>query len=182
MKHNIQIIAYAVLMGSMAIIPNSGWAAEKGQTEEGDEGVLSEAEQQFIDEAAGSNTTEVTLSRVAKEKATNDKVREFAEHMVKEHGDANQKLKTIAEAKGAQWREMPTQKQKKAEGKTSSEEGQKYDKQYMKQMIKDHEQDISKYEDILEDVEDPELKQYIIDELPKLQGHLGTAKGIAENL
>ena len=175
MKHNIRVIACAVVMGSTAIISDSGWAAK-----EGERGILSEAEQKFVEEAAQSNIAEVTLGRSAIEKATDKQVREFGEHMVKEHGEANQKLKAIAEDKGAQWREEPNEKQKKAGDKLGKAEGNKFDTQYIKQMIKDHEDDISKYEEMLEEVQDQELKQYIADELPKLQGHLGTAKGIEE--
>lgn len=177
MKRNILAVVYAVVMGSTAIISGNVWGAEEGQ-----KGALSEEEQEFVTKAAQGNMAEVKVGKMAQEKATSDAVRQFAQKMVQDHGEANQKLKKIAQAKGVQWPEQPKEEHQELESKLSKEEGQKFDEKYIKEMVKDHEKDVSEYEEATETVKDQELKQYVQTTLPKLQSHLDMVKQIQENM
>jgi putative membrane protein len=56
--------------------------------------------QQFISDAAVGGMKEVFLSEAALETSTNDDIKNFAKHMVRDHSAANKKLVKIAEAEG----------------------------------------------------------------------------------
>jgi putative membrane protein len=56
--------------------------------------------QQFVSDAAVGGMKEVILSEAALETSTNDDIKSFAKHMVKDHSAANKKLMKIAEADG----------------------------------------------------------------------------------
>ena len=56
--------------------------------------------QQFVSDAAVGGMKEIFLSEAALETSTNDDIKSFAKHMVKDHSAANKKLAKIAEAEG----------------------------------------------------------------------------------
>jgi putative membrane protein len=56
--------------------------------------------QQFVSDAAVGGLKEVFLSEAALETSTNDDIKSFAKHMVKDHSAANKKLMKITEADG----------------------------------------------------------------------------------
>jgi putative membrane protein len=56
--------------------------------------------QQFVSDAAVGGMKEIYLSQLALEKSTNDDVKSFATHMVRDHRRADAKLQKIADAEG----------------------------------------------------------------------------------
>src|ERR1700722_8353925 len=56
--------------------------------------------QQFVSDAAVGGMKEIFLSEAALETSTNDDVKSFAKHMVKDHSKANEKLMKITEDEG----------------------------------------------------------------------------------
>ncbi len=58
-----------------------------------------EDDAKFVVEAANGGMSEVEFGKLAQQKATNAKVKEFAEMMVMDHTKANEELKALAKAK-----------------------------------------------------------------------------------
>src|SRR5206468_3317220 len=58
-----------------------------------------EDDSKFAVDAADGGMFEVKMGELAKEKATTEKAKKFAEHMVKDHGKANDELKALAAKK-----------------------------------------------------------------------------------
>ena len=56
---------------------------------------LSTEEQQFVKKAAAGGLAEVKLSELAKERASDAKVKDFAAQMVTDHTQANNELKPV---------------------------------------------------------------------------------------
>jgi putative membrane protein len=56
--------------------------------------------QQFVSDAAAGGMKEIFLSEAALQTSTNDDIKKFAKHMVKDHSAANKKLAKIAGAEG----------------------------------------------------------------------------------
>src|SRR6202161_4666109 len=56
--------------------------------------------QQFVSDAAVGGMKEVFLSETALVTSTNDDIKSFAKHMIKDHRAENKKLAKIAEAEG----------------------------------------------------------------------------------
>ncbi|HEU5022482.1 MAG TPA: DUF4142 domain-containing protein, partial [Bryobacteraceae bacterium] len=56
-------------------------------------------DQTFVNKAAQGGQAEVTLGQLAAQKASNQKVKDFGQRMVTDHGKAGQQLTSIAQKK-----------------------------------------------------------------------------------
>src|SRR5271155_807696 len=61
---------------------------------------LDRADNHFVTTAAEGGLAEVKLGELAKQKGSNQAVANFGDQMVKDHTEANNKLKSIASSKG----------------------------------------------------------------------------------
>ena len=114
--------------------------------------------------AAKGGTMEVTMGKMAEEKAQSDDVKSFGKRMVTDHSKANDELKSIASKKGV---ELPS---KERSGKWTS------DKAYMDMMVKDHEKDLAEFKEEASNGSDPDLKKFADDTARMIQEHLDLAK------
>lgn len=151
-------------MGNVAI------AAEKG---------VSSKDKDFVKKAASGGMMEVQLGIMAQQKASSEDVKNFGKKMETEHGKANDELKNIAEQKKLT---LPTEMERKHKSmvkKLGDVSKTEFDKEYMKEMVKDHKKDIEEFREAGNKVQDPELKAWIGKTLPILEEHLKMAKETA---
>ena len=183
MKAVMPTMTLAVVMASAWVMSGGALADDQGAVmgTRSTQGDLSEKAQKFIEKAAKGNMGEVALGEVAREKGSSDAVRQFGARMAEEHGKANDELKAIAQAKGVQWPEQLKEQHQELADELSQLSGQEFDQKYMKEMVKAHEKDVEKYEKMAQEIEDPEVKQYIEGTLPVLREHLELAKQIEDN-
>src|SRR4026208_2253584 len=109
---------------------------------------LSAADKAFMKDAAKGGMMEVAMGRVAEQNATDNEVKNFGARMVKDHGKANDELKTLAREENV---ELPAAKEP---GKWKS------DKDYMGQMVKDHEKDLAAFEKQAKEGSNPDVKSF----------------------
>jgi putative membrane protein len=151
-------------------------ASEKGETSKSDTKKVSRADQRFIKDAAAGGMMEVELGKVAADKATNDKVKQFGRRMQEDHSKANDELKKIAAEKGV---EVPTAlegKHKKTVDRLSKLSGEDFDRQYMRAMVDDHKEDLEKFQREADKGTDPAVKQFASKHVPILKQHLELAQ------
>jgi putative membrane protein len=135
----------------------------------------------FANKAAVGGMAEVEMGKLALEKATNTKLKDFASMMVNDHGKANAELKTIAEGKNMM---LPTaldqeHTSKMEELKTKS--GADFDKAYAEAMVEGHEKTL----DLMEDgknLADAQLKAFAEKTGPVVKQHLDLIKSIRDEL
>jgi len=137
---------------------------------------LSAADSKFVREAAAGGAAEVELGKVAEEKATNEKVKEFGRRMVQDHSKAGDELKTLAAKKGVTVPSGPDAKSKAVMTKLSALSGPAFDKAYMKNMVADHEKDVAEFRKEANSGQDADIKQWAATTLPTLEEHLKIAK------
>jgi len=137
-----------------------------------------EDDAKFAVEAANGGMAEVALSKIAEEKATDPKVKEFAKQMVKDHSKANDELKTLAASKNITLPSAPNEEKQKAAADLGSMSGSDFDKAYISQMKKDHDQTVKLFEDAQKDVKDTELKAFIDKTLPVIKAHAEHVKSL----
>jgi len=113
---------------------------------------------------------EVAMGRVAEQNATDSEVKNFGARMVKDHGKANDELKTLAREQNVQ---LPAEKEP---GKWKS------DKDYMGQMVKDHENDLAAFEKEAKEGSDPNVKNFASKTSEVVRKHLEMAKKIDSKL
>lgn len=119
---------------------------------------------------------EVKLGNLAKEKATNAKVKELASVMVADHSKTRDELKAIAGKKGwAVPADLGAEKQKKYD-EFAAKSGEEFDKAYASFMVEDHKKDIDEHTKASNNAVDADLKAYATKTVPALQHHLKMAE------
>ncbi len=132
----------------------------------------------FIRQAGEGGLSEVTLAKLAKEKASDSQVKSFADQMLADHSKANDKLKAIANRKGYTVPTALPQDKQKVVDELSSKSGAEFDKAYVEQMVKDHENTVSLFTSAEGLVEDSDLSGFVREMLPTLEQHLMHAKDL----
>lgn len=132
----------------------------------------------FMKEAAIGGMAEVELGRLAASKAVNAEVKKFGQMMVEDHSKANADLKTLAAKKNAA---LPTDLD--AEHKSTMDElraktGADFDREYVEEMVDDHEEDVAAFEKQAQSATDPDVKAFAAKTLPVLKKHLDAIKAI----
>jgi putative membrane protein len=141
----------------------------------------SNADHQFVMEAAQGGMAEVELGQLASEKAQSSDVKQFAQRMVTDHGKANDELKTLAQSKNIT---LPTDvgaKHKATKDKLSKMSGAAFDRAYMQEMVTDHRKDVSEFEKESKSGKDPDVKAFAAKTLPTLHEHMQMAESASRS-
>jgi len=165
-------ITTLVMMAGEALAADSGREANNQENH----GQFSARDYRFVKEAALGGMTEVRLGELAKQKGSNQTVRDFGQRMVAAHSKANDELKQIAATKGAV---LPTEISHKENSEIERFEklsGPEFDKEYGKYMVKDHQKDAKEFADAADDVKDPDLKAFAQKTHAMIEDHLRMAR------
>lgn len=138
--------------------------------------MLSQQDRNFITEAAQGGTAEVKLSQLATERANDEQVKQFAQHMIHDHTQANEELMQLASSEGVTVNQELDQKHKDLMNRLSSLKSDEFDREYIDAMVQDHKKVVSEFEREISQGQDHELKQWASSILPKLQQHLQMAQ------
>jgi putative membrane protein len=131
---------------------------------------------------AQSDMAEVQAGKMGVSKASSPEVKKFAQSMVDDHGKHLSELRTMAKTKGMQLPSTPAKKHQNAMKKLESASGAEFDKLFMQQMVKDHEDALKLVQDTAKKAKDAELKADAEKTAPVIQKHLEEAKRIAASL
>jgi putative membrane protein len=161
--------AAAVLALTSAI----SFAAEKEKTAEAGKSSL---DAKFIKKAANGGMTEVELGKIASQKGQKEEVKNFGERMVKDHGKANDDLKSVASKMNVQVSDKVNAKHQATIDKFSKMSADSFDAAYAKEMVRDHKEDIAEFEKAQGEVKNEDLKKFISDTIPMMKEHLEMAE------
>jgi putative membrane protein len=164
------------IFAALALVLSFGaYAADKGKS---DSGKVSKGDKSFIMDAATDSMAEIELGKVAQQNASNAEVKKFAQRMMDDHTKASQELEPIATKLGVT---PPTEikgKHARMVKDLSKKTGEKFDKDYVNDMVKDHEKAVKLFQKQSEKGESEELKQFAAKQLPTLQEHLKMAQDL----
>ena len=160
-------------MGVASVMAGTGLALAQSPR-----GSLSEADRKFVMEAAEGGQMEVELGQMAKQKASNDAVKQFGERMATDHSKANQELAQLAAGKGIELPKQPGRKAQSEQDRLSKASGSTFDREYVKMTVKDHEKDVAAFKRASKDAKDPDVKAWAAKTLPTLEDHLKSIKQI----
>ena len=129
----------------------------------------------FVEDAAQGGITEVEAGKLALEKSSSADVKTFAQHMITDHGKANQELAALAKKLDI---EVPddatlTDKAKKAILEMRDES---FDKAYANNQVAAHEKTVELFKKEAASSDNAELKAFATKTLPTLEAHLKMAK------
>lgn len=135
-------------------------------------------DKKFLKDAAEGGMAEVELGKLAAEKATSPDVKQFGQKMVDDHTKANDQLKEVASKESVNIPDGLDSKHQSRIDKLSKLSGPQFDKAYMKDQLKDHQQDVQEFQSEAQYGTDPNIKQFATQTLPVLQQHLELAKNV----
>lgn len=145
-------------------------------------GNLEEDTRDFVEEAASSSMMEVELAQLAQQNAQSQEVKDYAQMIENDHSQANERLRTIAQQKNITLPAGMKDDHRSEIDDLRDKTGQEFDQEYMDKMVSEHEDDISKFEDMREDVQDPDLQSWIDNTLTTLRQHRDEAERIKESV
>lgn len=152
-----------------AIDSNKKELASKDSTELKDDA-------KFMVNAANGGMLEVTLGKLAQQKASSPQVKEFGMMMVNDHSKANAELKTLAGTKVITLPAILSNDKQKDVDDMAKLSGAEFDKKYTEYMVKDHKEDIEEFKKEAQDGKDAEIKAFAAKHVPILQHHLEAAE------
>jgi putative membrane protein len=139
-------------------------------------------DQAFVKEAAIGGMAEVDLGQLASTKATNDKVKAFAQRMVMDHGKANDELKTLASSKNMSVPAMVDAKHKATHDRLDKLSGTAFDRAYVADMLADHRKDAAAFKREATSATDNDVKQFAAKTLPTLEEHLTMVEDLSKDV
>jgi putative membrane protein len=166
--------------GGAAPAAQPGTGTRNAETRKDDK--LARADRKFIQDTAEHGMFEVQIAQLASSKATNPDVKSFATTLVNDHTNANKELVQLANSKKVELAAAPPRGKRNDLEKMSKLSGAEFDSRFVREVgIKEHEQEIKKFEKASEQAKDPELKAWIDKTLPKLREHLATAQKMPQS-
>lgn len=143
---------------------------------------VSKQDRRFVAEAVPAGLAEVELGRLAARRAGSAEVRTFAERMVDDHGQTNERLLAFAQHYeiDAPKRLNPTYREIK--DALSRLQGDAFDRAYMQRQVQEHERQVALYQRQARHGKAAALQALAQTAEPMLQMHLQAAREIARNM
>lgn len=132
--------------------------------------------------ASEGNLAEINLGRMAEKQATNEGIKDFGQRLVKDHTKANEELNKLANRKNFKVAQKMNAKHEKLANQFSKLNGANFDRSFLKDMVKDHEKDISLFEAQAKNGTDPDVKAFAAKTLPTLKEHLKIARNLDKKI
>jgi putative membrane protein len=167
------------LIASLTLIPVAMIGQTNSMSAGSSNGSMSSSDKKFVREAAQGGMAEVELGKLATEKASSPEVKKFGQRMVDDHSKANEQLKEVASSQGITLPSRLSAKDEMTKERLSKLSGEQFDKAYMSDMVKDHTQDVSDFQQEANSARDPAVKEFAEKTLPVLKSHLREARQIA---
>jgi putative membrane protein len=133
--------------------------------------------QKFITDAMQGNLAEVNVGKLAEENSSDAKVKAFGSMLRKDHSDAYRAAGVAASSVGVDVPTEPNKDQQDTYNKLAALHGADFDKEFKKDMVKDHKDDIAMYAKEAKQ-NDGAVSGYAAKTLPTLQKHLRAAQAL----
>ncbi|ALD22020.1 DUF4142 domain-containing protein [Hymenobacter sp. DG25A] len=131
---------------------------------------------EFMTKAASGGMMEVELGKAVAAKATTPEAKQFANMMVTDHTKANTELKALAAKKNITLPAAMGEDQQDVYKDVTEKTGINMDKEYLREMVQDHEKDVKEFIEASEKAMDPDIKAFAKKTTPVLQHHLEQAQ------
>lgn len=143
---------------------------------------FSEKDKEFVKEAADMGMLEVKLGELAQKNGSAASVKKLGQHMIKDHGKANDELKVIAKKNGMSLPTTLSEKSQKKYDELATKTGANFDKAFSECMVEDHKEVLNLFEKAAKNVENSDLKVFASKTQPILEHHLYMSKETCEIL
>lgn len=131
----------------------------------------------FLTDVIEGGNTEVALGKLAQTQSKNPDIKKFGQMLVTDHSKANQEAMALAKKMNIN---APTGmgSHQSTYDKLKGLTGDDFDREFVEDMVSDHEKDVSTFQKESQNSSDADVKAFAAKTLPVLQKHLDTVKGI----
>ncbi|PUZ20690.1 putative membrane protein [Chitinophaga costaii] len=136
----------------------------------------------FSVKAADIGFTEVAMGKLAQDKASQQRVKDFGNLLITDHTKAGDELKAIADRKGITLPTAFSPEHQSAMEKLNDKKGLDWDKAFIDHMIDGHKSAIDDFDKASKNLEDADIKAFATNTLPTLKAHLDSAEAIKDYL
>jgi putative membrane protein len=133
------------------------------------------------------NQGEIQQAQLARARARNPEVRQFAEHMIQQHQQMLQSQTQLTGRIGVTPSENDTSRRLNLEGQTTmqslqSQTGDDFDRQYIDAQVRQHQQVLQTLDSqLIPNAQNPQFRQALSDARNMVQQHLDEARRIQQN-
>lgn len=137
-------------------------------------------DKRFVKDATMAALTEAEVGKLATEKASSDSIKQFGQSTVDGQTKLETELKQVAGNAKVDVPDAVDSKHQSQIDKLSKLSGPDFDRAFLKDLKKDHEQDLREFQLEAQNGSDPRVKEFASKNLPTLQQHLETAKSLSK--
>jgi len=141
-----------------------------------------EKDAEFVVKAYDASRFEVMAGELAKTKATSQQVKDLAMQVVKDHSMINSELKSLASKNNITVPEKISDKLQKKYDNLNEKTSEDFDKDYLKDVVREHKDEIDLFEKQAEKGEMESIKSWASGKIPTLQKHLEKAESVLDNI
>jgi putative membrane protein len=135
-------------------------------------------DKRFLQDAAMGGLHEIALGKLAVEKGSSDAVKQFGQKMIDDHLKVNDELKQLAAGGGVNIPDALDSKHQSRVDKLAKLSGAEFDKAYIKDQLKYHQQNVKEFQQEAQYGSVTEVKNLASKALPALQQRLELAKDL----
>ncbi|WP_407156130.1 DUF4142 domain-containing protein [Bradyrhizobium sp. STM 3557] len=143
---------------------------------------INDADRIFVRALALGGLAEVDLAKLAAQKASSTAVKDFAQRMIKDHSEANDRLASLAKANGIALPDQFDSEQRSMRDRLQQAGKTEFDHAYIRGQITDHQKTVQLLIYQIGSGENEDLKTFASDTLPIVLDHLRMAQSIAAEI
>ncbi len=135
----------------------------------------------FVSRAMQGSMAEVQIAQLTLQKSSNDQVKQFAQRMIDDHTKLNEQMKPVADQLGVTAPDQISKNDRKTIAKLQGLSGSAYDQAYIRDMVKDHKQDLSQFQTEASSGQDQTVKDAANQGSKVIAQHLQMAQQLAKD-
>ena len=140
------------------------------------------SDEDFAKDAAQGGLAEVKFGQLAEEKGSAETVKSFGKRMVEDHSKANEQLRDVALHEKVKLPTELSKKNQKTFDRLSELSGDAFDRAYVRDMVRDHQNDIVAFKQETSSGQNQAIKNFALQTLPTLEEHLRMAQELEQGL
>lgn len=159
-------------------------AQQPGEQPPGQQGELAQIDPQVVQglkDLHVSHQAEIKMGELAQDKENlSDRSKQFAETLVKEHRDADEKLMTMTKDLGIELEEepqIPANLQSRID-QLQKAEGPQFERQFAREQAQLHEQELQKLRELRSKANNEKITSHLDEEIEVMQKHVEQAKSL----
>jgi putative membrane protein len=179
-----QHVSLAVQVGSQVGADSTTNFAGGNGDNDGDRGERGKvrADAEFIRDVYADNQMQIQLAELAREKARNREVRQFAERMISDHTRLQNQWTAMASRNGMTAKPGMGPRHREKVEQLQKVNGRNFDRGYMVLMIQQHQDEVSYWQKEGRASRSPEVRRLVTNGLPTLEQHLAQAKQVGRQV